>query len=235
MDAPQNAQAYADVDFSEPNSKFVASFAEKFPGFDGRSILDLGCGPGDIAIRFARRYPTAKVTGLDGAGAMVDIARKAIVRDGLADRVDARRWHIGREANPLNPRKFDAVVSNSLLHHMSDPLELWKAVRSSAVPGAAVLVMDPFRPQSRHAAETVVETYAVGEIELFKTDFLNSLLAAYRPDEVAEQLAAAGLDSLQVEIVSDRHLMVFGLVPHGENGAPSGGSVPSPPSREGIL
>ena len=198
MDAPQNAQAYADVDFSEPNSKFVASFAEKFPGFDGRSILDLGCGPGDIAIRFARRYPTAKVTGLDGAGAMVDIARKAIVRDGLADRVDARRWHIGREANPLNPRKFDAVVSNSLLHHMSDPLELWKAVRSSAAPGAAVLVMDLFRPQSRHAAETVVETYAGGEIELFKTDFLNSLLAAYRPDEVAEQLTAVGLDSSEV-------------------------------------
>ncbi len=212
MDAPQNAQAYADVDFSEPNSKFVASFAEKFPGFDGRSILDLGCGPGDIAIRFARRYPTAKVTGLDGAGAMVDIARKAIARDGLADRVDARRWHIGREANPLNPRKFDAVVSNSLLHHMSDPLELWKAVRSSAVPGAAVLVMDLFRPQSRHAAETVVETYAGGEIELFKTDFLNSLLAAYRPDEVAQQLAAADLDSLRVDIVSDRHLMVFGFV-----------------------
>ena len=40
MDAPQNAQAYADVDFSEPNSKFVASFAENFPGFDGRSVLD---------------------------------------------------------------------------------------------------------------------------------------------------------------------------------------------------
>ena len=88
MDAPQNAQAYADVDFSEPNSNFIASFAEKFPSFDGRSILDLGCGPGDIAIRLARRYPAAKVTGLDGAGAMVDIARQAIARDGLADRVN---------------------------------------------------------------------------------------------------------------------------------------------------
>jgi trans-aconitate methyltransferase len=211
MDTPQNAQAYAEVDFSEPNSKFVSSFADKFPGFDGRSILDLGCGPGDIAIRLARRYPAAKVTGLDGASAMIDIAHQAIARDGLADRVDARRWHIGREANPVAPRKFDAVVSNSLLHHMSDPLELWQAVRSSAAPGAAVLVMDLFRPPSRQAAETIVETYAGGEIELFKTDFLNSLLAAYRPDEVAEQLTAAGLDSLRVDIVSDRHLMVFGF------------------------
>jgi hypothetical protein len=72
-------------------------------------------------------------------------------------------------------------------------------------------VMDLFRPPSRHAAETIVETYAGGEIELFKTDFLNSLLAAYRPDEVTEQIAAAGLASLRVDIVSDRHLMVFGF------------------------
>ncbi len=212
MDTPQNAQAYAEVDFSEPNSKFVANFAEKFPGFDGRSILDLGCGPGDIAIRFAKRYPAASVIGLDGAGAMIDIARQTIARDGLADRVEARRWHIGREANPLAPRKFDAVVSNSLLHHMSDPLALWKAIRSSAAPGTAVLVMDLFRPPSRQAAKAIVETYAGGEIELFKTDFLNSLLAAYRSDEVADQLAAAGLASLRVDVVSDRHLMVFGLV-----------------------
>ena len=47
MDSLENAQAYADVDFSEPNSKFVAHFANKFPGFGGRSILDLGCGPGE--------------------------------------------------------------------------------------------------------------------------------------------------------------------------------------------
>jgi cyclopropane fatty-acyl-phospholipid synthase-like methyltransferase len=212
MDTPQNAQAYAEIDFSEPNSKFVAHFAEKFPHFDGRSILDLGCGPGDIAIRLAKRYPAANVTGLDGAVAMIDIARQAIARDGLPDRVDAKRWHIGREPNPAAPRRFDAVVSNSLLHHMNDPLDLWKAIRASAAPGAAVLVMDLFRPPSRQAAKVIVETYAGGEIELFKTDFLNSLLAAYRPDEVADQLAAAGLDSLRVDIVSDRHLMVFGLV-----------------------
>ena len=105
MDAPQNAQAYADVDFSEPNSKFVASFAEKFPGFDGRSVLDLGCGPGDIAIRLARRYPAAKVTGLDGAGAMVDIACKAIKRASLADRVDAQAIHRELRHGSGGPRR----------------------------------------------------------------------------------------------------------------------------------
>ena len=45
---------------------------------------------------------------------------------------------------------------------------------------------------------------------VLRNDFLNSLCAAYRPDEVARQLASAGLERLQVEVVSDRHLIVFG-------------------------
>jgi hypothetical protein len=35
MDLPFHAQAYANADFSEPNSKFVVLFSEKFPAFNG--------------------------------------------------------------------------------------------------------------------------------------------------------------------------------------------------------
>jgi hypothetical protein len=45
MDVPLHAQAYASADFSEPNSKLVALFSEKFPAFSGQHIMDLGCGP----------------------------------------------------------------------------------------------------------------------------------------------------------------------------------------------
>ncbi|MGH6935731.1 MAG: class I SAM-dependent methyltransferase, partial [Methylocella sp.] len=118
MDVPLHAHAYADADFSEPNSKFVAHFADKFPAFNGQQIIDLGCGPADITIRLALRYPEASVVGVDGADAMLDIARKVILRrTSLANRVDVRKWHIGREVNPFGS-EFHAVVSNSLLHHM---------------------------------------------------------------------------------------------------------------------
>jgi trans-aconitate methyltransferase len=144
MDLPLHAQAYANADFSEPNSKFVALFSEKFPAFNGRHILDLGGGPADITIRLAGRYQRAKVVGLDGADPMLEIARKSIFQHtSLANRVEVRKWHIGREENPLGSESFHAVVSNSLLHHMPDPLDLWRAIRALAAPGAAVLVMDP--------------------------------------------------------------------------------------------
>jgi trans-aconitate methyltransferase len=213
MDVPLQAEAYANADFSEPNSKFVAHFADKFPAFRGDRILDLGCGPADITVRFAARYPQARVVGMDGADAMLDIAREIILQHAaLANRVDVRRWHIGREENPLGTEVFDAVVSNSLLHHLRDPLDLWKAIRACAAPGAAVLIMDLIRPQSRIEAEMIVEKYAGKETEVLKGDFLKSLLAAYRPAEIMEQLVSINMNSLQIEVVSDRHLIAFGSI-----------------------
>ena len=70
--------------------------------------------------------------------------------------------------------------------------------------------MDLMRPASRAAASQLVEEYARDEPELLQRDFFNSLLAAYRPREVRLQLEHSGLAELQVEIVSDRHFVVFG-------------------------
>jgi trans-aconitate methyltransferase len=213
MDLPAHAEAYAKADFSDPNSRFVALFSEKFPAFDGKRILDLGCGPADITMRLAGRYPKAKVVGVDGADAMLEIANKAIFRQSfLANRIEVRKWHIGGQENPLCADVFPAVVSNSLLHHMRDPLDLWRAIRACAALGAAVLVMDLIRPQSVSEAKQIVEKYASSEPDVLRGDFLNSLLAAYRPAEITEQLALAGMDFLQIDVVSDRHLIVFGTM-----------------------
>jgi hypothetical protein len=105
---------------------------------------------------------------------------------------------------------FDAVVSNSLLHHMRYPLDLWRVIRERAAPGAAVLVMDLIRPQSRVDAENIVEKYSDTEPDVLRVDFLNSLLAAYRPDEIMKQLVSINMDSLHIEVISDRHFIVFG-------------------------
>ena len=76
MDDSWQAEAYACADFSTPNAAFIQHFSDRFPGFDSGSIVDLGCGPGDIALRFARRYPRCEVIGIDGAGAMQDLLSK---------------------------------------------------------------------------------------------------------------------------------------------------------------
>jgi hypothetical protein len=78
------------------------------------------------------------------------------------------------------------------------------------LPGAWLFVMDLVRPPSQAQARRLVDLHAAGEAEVLRRDFYNSLLAAYRPEEVSAQLAAADLSSLETEVVSDRHLIVWG-------------------------
>ena len=89
----------------------------------------------------------------------------------------------------------------------------WRAVREAGVPGAAVLVMDLFRPESAAAAQAIVDQYAANEPEVLRLDFLASLCAAFEPDEIRAQLQAHGLGGLSVRTVSDRHLLVTGRLP----------------------
>lgn len=70
--------------------------------------------------------------------------------------------------------------------------------------------MDLFRPDSNKQANEIVEKYAGEEAEILKTDFYNSLLAAFSPEEVHQQLQDAGLTNMQIETVSDRHLLIHG-------------------------
>jgi SAM-dependent methyltransferase len=210
MNEPEQALAYASADFSEPHDAFVAGFRRCFPGFAGGAVLDLGCGPADVTIRFAGTYPAAQMVGIDGAAAMLALGRQAVAAAGLGPRI--RLVQVRLPAAELPGSRYDAVISNSLLHHLADPAVLWDAVRAAAAPEALVFVMDLMRPPSRDAAAQLVALHAADAPEVLRRDFFNSLLAAFRPDEVRSQLAAAGLPRIQVEVASDRHLIAYGRI-----------------------
>ena len=72
--------------------------------------------------------------------------------------------------------------------------------------------MDLLRPHSHEAAAELVRLHAGDAPPVLVRDFMNSLLAAYRPDEVARQLLASGLEALEFAVVSDRHWLVWGHV-----------------------
>jgi len=212
MDEFEQARAYAEADFSEPNERFVGYFDTEISSPRSGAVLDLGCGPGDIVLRLARRHPGLVVHGLDGSRAMLAFGEARLEAEPeLRPRVRFVQGILPGAALPL--ARYDAIVSNSLLHHLHDPLVLWRAVRELGAPGASVLVMDLYRPDSAGAAQEIVEAYAGEEPEVLKRDFFNSLCAAFEPGEVREQLDACGLATLEVRAVSDRHLLVTGRLP----------------------
>ncbi len=210
MDDVVQAGAYADADFSEAHDAFVAHFAARFPGFSSGRVLDLGCGACDVIIRFARAFPETYIIGVDGAQAMLDIGLLNVQEQNLSHRITLQKCKIPDSRHCKI--KFSAVISNSLLHHLSDPAVMWQYAKECSKQEAPVFVMDLLRPDSKEKAKELVRRYTADASSVVQEDFFNSLLAAYSPGEIRQQLMEAGLDYLSSEIVSDRHILVWGTI-----------------------
>jgi SAM-dependent methyltransferase len=212
MTGLEQARAYAAADFSASDQAVLDRLQQLFPEGLGPQLVDLGCGPGNISFRLARAYPAAEVLAVDGAPAMLDLARAQLQQLG-------RQWPepMGRlrflEAvlpDPALPGGASGVVSNSLLHHLHDPGVLWRSLRQLAAPGAAVYIKDLRRPASLEEAEALRARHLDAAPPVLQHDYLASLQAAFTPEEVAGQLSAADLGCLQVAPREDRYLEVWG-------------------------
>lgn len=209
MDGEAEAAAYASADFSDSNQAYVDDVVASFPQRLAK-VVDLGCGPGDIALRLSRAAANTRITGVDASPAMLAIARAALRSAGLEGRVSFLEGRIPGVALPDGG--FDLVLSKDMLHHLPDPQVLWSEVQRLGRPGAGVCVMDLCRPSTPAAAHAIVERVSRDEHPLLKSDFYNSLCAAFTAEEVRAQLAAAGL-SLAVSQLTERHLCVKGRLP----------------------
>lgn len=209
MTEAEQVEAYGQADFEQPHQRFVELLCERFPKLSpSGTALDLGCGPGDIACRWARAFPGWRVHGLDGSLPMIEFGRRAVRAAQLEAQVDLQLCHLPGGVAPLET--YDLVFSNSVLHHLADPGVLWQSVLRWSGRRGPVFVMDLRRPDTPREVERLVDEYSRGDPEVLRRDFANSLFAAYRPDEVRVQLDRIGLERLAVEVVSDRHLLVWG-------------------------
>ena len=210
MDVPEEVAAYAAADFAGVNQAFVDRLVELVGPCENALALDLGVGPGDIPLRVVRARPKWRVVAVDASYPMLEAAKRLISEAKLSGSVqlvqaDAKRC-------PFAADRFDVVYSNSILHHITEVDLLWAEVKRVARPGATVLLRDLARPGSPEAARAIVEQHAGNESLVLQEEYYRSLLSSYTPDEVGQQLARAGLGTLKVEMVSDRHFDVFGRV-----------------------
>jgi trans-aconitate methyltransferase len=210
MNEAEQARAYAQADFAEPHDRCIELLKTSLPDLPQTgTALDLGCGPGDITLRLARAFARWGIDGLDGSPAMLHYGYKAVQQAGLAAQVTLYESYLPSPHAPRD-RRYDLIFSNSLLHHLKDPMVLWQSVHQWTKLNGAIFIMDLMRPSSTATAAQLVNQYAANEPEILRQDFYNSLLAAYRIDEVQKQLQQAHLEYLEVKPVSDRHFILWG-------------------------
>lgn len=212
MDDPVQAQAYATADFEIPHTQQINFLRSWLPTLkQNAGVADLGCGSADMTIRLARLYENCRIDAIDGAASMLQCASKAIAAAGLSERI-----HLVQKTLPLPSQApalshhYDLICATSVLHHFDDPHVFWQSMRQLATPGCAIFVADLMRPKNRALAESYVKTYAGTEPEILQRDFYNSLLAAFRPEEVLEQLVQCNIEGLHIETISNRHMVIYG-------------------------
>lgn len=105
----------------------------------GRSVLDIGCGPGTITLGLAERVAPGRVTGIDREAAPLTAARTAADGKGLQN-VD---FAVG-DAYALDfpDDGFDVVHAHQVLQHLTDPVAALVEMRRVCRPGGVVAVRD---------------------------------------------------------------------------------------------
>jgi SAM-dependent methyltransferase len=142
--------------FSEPESRFYSHFFAPVLGrlyrgvasdvaaelaARGRArravIVDLGCGPGDLALELAHRLRDARIVGVDVSPSMMQLASRHATIDGRL------RFVVGdAEALPFADESVDLVVSTLSLHHWTRPGAVFDEISRVLRPGGLALVYD---------------------------------------------------------------------------------------------
>jgi ubiquinone/menaquinone biosynthesis C-methylase UbiE len=107
----------------------------------GGRVLEVGCGPGRLSIRLARRHGL-DVTGLDLDPAMIERARANAVRPEVGD--ERRPSFVVADVASLAfpDGTFDLVISTLSMHHWADPAGGLAEISRVLRPGGRALIWD---------------------------------------------------------------------------------------------
>ncbi|MGH8553732.1 MAG: class I SAM-dependent methyltransferase, partial [Methylococcales bacterium] len=147
MEEEEQVKAYAEADFEEPHGHFIELFRSVFPdrAIEG-SVLDLGCGHGDISFRFAGSFPDCTIHAVDGSAMMLEYARRRLERTKApGGRIRFIQGMLPHAHLPEN--HYDYLITNSLLHHLPDPNILWSVIKRYSKSGSCIFIMDLLRPE----------------------------------------------------------------------------------------
>ncbi len=175
-------------------------------GVTGGWLLDIGTGPGAIPLKLARQLRALRAVGLDCSRNMVRAARRAAMESGLNERA---LFFVGDAYHLAFPDGwFDFVLSNSLLHHLADPVAALDEMVRVAKPSGVILLRDLRRP-SRLLFPLHVRWYGRHYSRLMRNLYEDSVRAAYSGEELRDLLHRSSLSRARVFFHGRTHLGFF--------------------------
>lgn len=153
---PWNPDQY--LKFAGPRLRPGLELISHIPDLEARSVVDLGCGTGQLTALLAERWPAAKVFGVDRSGAMLAQVANAVAGTSIACvEADIAAW-----ASKAGDRgeHFDLIYSNAALQWLDDHRTLFHRLGMLLTPGGVLAIQMPRnfdQPSHRILHETVAD------------------------------------------------------------------------------
>lgn len=114
--------------YAEERSRPFFDLVSRIRAVDPERVVDLGCGPGHLAVALAERWPTASVVGLDSSAAMIEKARHTHDHPRVSFRHgDVRDWRAAEQV--------DVLVTNATLQWVPRHRDLFAGFVDALRPG----------------------------------------------------------------------------------------------------
>jgi 2-polyprenyl-3-methyl-5-hydroxy-6-metoxy-1,4-benzoquinol methylase len=193
----------------ERSDQILATIAADLPA-DVAGCLDVGSGQGGMLLALRRRFPGARVVGVEPSESGVAFIRSRHGLDALCGRFDAAmRKRLGGP--------FDVVTLIHVLEHALDPLQLLRDVRAELGDGGRAYVEVPDLESPHWTGAAFLH---IAHLHLFAQSTLEALLLR------------AGLEPVAFHRGSSEHWpWALGVVCRRAD-APAGEEVPSRPRAE---
>ncbi len=203
MDTSEEAIEYDAMNFTEVNTAFAQRAIKLGP--QSGLILDAGTGTARIPILICQQCPQLKIIGSDLSKNMLLIGSKNVEQAGLQKQISLEL--ADSKQLPYQDGQFDMVISNSIVHHLPDPLPFFLEIKRVLKPNGAIFIRDLIRPDDEATMNAFVESIGTESEYDERQNMLlrDSLHAAFRLNEVNELVQKAGLEGVKVYQSSELH------------------------------
>jgi ubiquinone/menaquinone biosynthesis C-methylase UbiE len=164
----------------------------------GGKVLDMGTGPGFVAIEVARllKGTGCQVVGMDLSEAMLGLAAENATKAGLNGVLTWREGDV--KAMPFDDGEFDFVISNDSLHHWDDPLPVFDEIARVLKDDGQCIIHDSKRLQ-HWWPWLFVKTISLTIPRDFRVHWWNSIKSSYTVDELQAILGRSRLTGWRIE------------------------------------
>ncbi|MGL5804276.1 MAG: class I SAM-dependent methyltransferase [Xenococcaceae cyanobacterium] len=156
MDTQEEATEYDAMDFTEVNNAFAREVIELVNDrTEPLELLDIGTGTARIPILICQQRPQWQIKAIDMARSMLEIGQKNIADAGLEKQIVLEFVDAKQMSYP--DAKFDLVISNSLVHHLPNPLSFFTEIARVLKSNGGILIRDLIRPESESIINALVD------------------------------------------------------------------------------